>query len=81
MCFCACMWPSVCQPLLKCGLDVPDSSHWVNYFQVSVLVINFIPLRQCIMIEIAKEKTEKNMSLISPSLCGFSEVKAVDVAL
>lgn len=32
--------------LLKCGLDDPESCHWVISFQVSVIVIDSIPLRQ-----------------------------------
>lgn len=54
MCVRVCVYCAVdLRPSEKCGLDVPDSWHWVISFQVSVLVINFIPLRQGNMIEIA----------------------------
>ncbi len=54
---CVCFAVDPC-PSLKCGLNVPDSCHWVISVQDSVLVINFTPQRQRNMIEIAKEKTE-----------------------
>lgn len=56
--------------LLKCGSDVPDSCHWVIPFQVSVLVIDSIPLRRRNMIEIAKERQKYFLNL--PSICVYS---------
>lgn len=68
------VWMSA-RPSLKCGLDVIRRCHWTIYFQDSVLVIDFIPLRQYDMSEKAKEKKRKSEKIYSwiPLVCVDSQ--------